>query len=280
MTSSVWNGSLSISLLNVPVKLVPGQGSGDIELHQYRESDASRIKFKRYAEADGPDGAEVKWGDIPKGYEAGDGSIVLLDDDDIKAAYGETNKVGDILMFTHIDRVPRMAAAKSYLIKPNVGGERTYSLLVAAMQAAGKVAVLRYAMRERFNLAMIYVKDNYLVLEQLLWTDDVRKPDFAVPENSWSDAEVKQAVELIDSMTDDFDYSGYHDDAQKRLSEVVQAKIVGGKATAPTRPAVDKNAGQFANIMDGIAASLAAAKAAKPAVPAARKPRSRKAVSA
>jgi DNA end-binding protein Ku len=278
MTASVWNGSLSISLLNVPVKLVPGQGSGDIELHQYRASDASRVKFKRYAEADGPDGPEVAWADISKGYETGDGSIVLLDDDDIKAAYGETNKVGDILMFTHIERVPRAASAKSYLIKPNIGGERTYSLLVAAMKQSGKVAVLRYAMRERFNLAMIYVKDNYLVLEQLLWTDDVRKPDFAVPENSWSDKEVKQAVELIDSMTDDFDYDSYHDDARARLGEVVQAKIEGGKATAPTRPAVDKDSNQFASVMDGIAASLAAAKAAK--APAPRKPRARKQVSA
>jgi DNA end-binding protein Ku len=277
MASSVWNGSLSVSLLNVPVKLIPGQGSGDIELHQYRASDASRVKFKRYAEVDGPDGPEVKWGDIAKGYEAGDGSIVMLDDDDIKAAYGDTDKVGDILMFTHIDRVPRMAAAKSYLIKPNIGGERTYSLLVAAMQASGKVAVLRYAMRDRFNLAMIYVKDNYLVLEQLLWSDDIRKPDFAVPENSWSDADIKQAVQLIDTMTDDFDYSAYSDDARARLDAVVQAKIEGGKTTAPTRPAVDKNNQQFANVMDGIAASLAAAKK----VPAPRKARTpRKKVSA
>ena len=280
MTASVWNGSITVSLLNVPIKLVPGQGDGGVEMHMYRSSDASRIRQKYYAEADGPDGPTVAYKDTQKGYEAGDGSVVLLDKTDIKAAYGDADKVGKILMFTHIDRVPRAAANKSYLVKPNVGGERTYSLLVAAMQAAGKVAVLEYYLREQKHLAVIYVKDNYLVLEELRWAEDVRKPDFAVPENSWSDAEVKQAVELIDSMTDDFDYSGYHDDAQKRLSEVVQAKIVGGKATAPTRPAVDKNAGQFANIMDGIAASLAAAKAAKPAVPAARKPRSRKAVSA
>lgn len=276
MTASVWNGSLSISLLNVPIKLVPGQASGEIELHQYRESDASRVKFKRYAEADGPNGPEVPWADISKGYEAGDGSVVLLDDEDIKAAYGETDKVGDIMMFTHIERVPRMASAKSYLIKPNIGGERTYSLLVAAMKQSGKVAVLRYAMRERFNLAMLYVKDNYLVLEQLLWTDDVRKPDFAVPENSWSDQDIKQAVELIDSMTDDFDYDAYHDDARARLGAVVQAKIEGGKATAPKRPAVDSNSNQFASVMDGITASLAAAKAKKVPAQAARKPRARK----
>jgi DNA end-binding protein Ku len=277
MTASVWNGSLSISLLNVPVKLVPGQGDGDIELHMYRKTDASRIRQKYYAEADGPDGPTVAYGDTQRGYEAGDGSVVLLDPEDIKAAYGDTNKVGEILMFTHIERVPRAAAAKSYLIKPNIGGERTYSLLVAAMKQSGKVAVLRYAMRERFNLAMIYVKDSYLVLEQLRWAEDVRKPDFAVPENSWSDQDVKQAVELIDTMTDDFDYAKYTDDGRVNLGAVVQAKIEGGKATAPTRPAVDKNSNQFTNVMDGIAASLAAAKN----IPAARKPRaSRKKVSA
>lgn len=271
MASSVWNGSLSVSLLNVPIKLVPGQGDGDIEMHMYRKSDASRIRQKYYAEADGPDGPTVAYADTQRGYEAGDGSVVLLNPEDIKAAYGESDKVGEILMFTHIDRVPRMAANKSYLIKPNIGGERTYSLLVAAMQAAGKVAVLRYYLRERASLAMIYVKDGYLVLEQLRWAEDVRKPDFAVPENSWSAADVKQAVELIDAMTpeDDFDYESYKDAARVKLGEVVQAKIEGGKATAPTRPAVDSNSSQFANVMDGIAASLAAAKN----IPAARKPR-------
>jgi DNA end-binding protein Ku len=279
MTASVWNGSITVSLLNVPIKLVPGQGDGGVEMHMYRSSDASRIRQKYYAEADGPDGPTVAYADTQRGYEAGDGSVVLLDKTDIKAAYGDADKVGKILMFTHIDRVPRAAANKSYLIKPNIGGERTYSLLVAAMQASGKVAVLEYFLRDQKNLAMIYVKDNYLVLEQLRWAEDVRKPDFAVPENSWSAAEVKQAVELIDTMTDDFDYSAYTDEGRVRLGEVVQEKIQGGQATAPTRPAVDKNSNQFANVMDGIAASLAAAKAN---VPAARKPRTatRKKVSA
>jgi DNA end-binding protein Ku len=269
---SVWNGSLSVSLLNVPVKLVPGQGDGGIEMHMYRKSDASRIRQKYYAEADGPNGPTVAYQDTQKGYETGDGSVVLLDPEDIKAAYGDADKVGEILMFTHIDRVPRAAAAKSYLIKPNVGGERTYSLLVAAMQAAGKVAVLRYFMREQANLAMIYVKDDYLVLEQLRWAEDIRVPDFAVPSNSWSAAEVKQAVELIDAMTDDFDHSAYKDEGRAKLGEVVQSKIEGGKATAPTRPAVDSSSSQFANVMDGIAASLAAAKK----VPAPRKSRAKK----
>lgn len=274
MSSSVWNGSLSVSLLNVPVKLVSGQGDGDIELHMFRKSDASRIRQKYYAEADGPNGPTVAYADTQRGYEAGDGSVVLLEPEDIKAAYGDSNKVGEIMMFTHLDRVPRMAAAKSYLIKPNIGGERTYSLLVAAMEAAGKVAVLRYYMRERMNLAMIYVKDSYLVLEQLRWADDVRTPDFAVPENSWSAEEVKQAVALIDAMTpeDEFDYASYKDEGRIKLGQVVQSKIEGGKATSPTRPPVDKGTEQFADVMAGIQASLAAAKK----VPAARKPRSRK----
>jgi DNA end-binding protein Ku len=269
MASSVWNGSLSISLLNVPVKLVPGTGDGEIELHQYRKADVSRIRFKRYAEADGADGAEVPWSELSKGYETGDGSVVLLGKEDFTAAYGEANKVGEIMMFTHIESVPRMASAKSYIIKPNIGGERTYSLLVAAMKSADKVAVLKYAMRERFNLAMIYVKDNYLVLEQLLWSDDVRTPDFAVPENTWSETEVKQAVALIDSMTDNFNFEAQHDDARAKLDAVVQSKIEGGHATAPTRSAVDKGTQQFADVMAGIQASLAAAKK----VPAPRKSR-------
>lgn len=278
MTSSVWNGSLSVMLLNVPVKLMPGQGDGGIEMHMYRSSDASRIRQKYYAEADGVDGPTVAYADTQRGYEAGDGSVVLLDKDDIKAAYGDADKVAKILMFTHIDRVPRAAAAKSYLIKPNVGGERTYSLLVAAMQQAGKVAVLQYFMRDQKNLAMIYVKDNYLVLEQLRWAEDVRKPDFVVPTPDWSATEVKQAVELIDALTDDFDYETHKDEGRVRLGEVVQEKIKGGKATAPTRPAVDSNSQQFSNVMDGIAASLAAAKK----VPAPRKARTttRKKVSA
>ena len=271
---SVWNGSITVSLLNVPIKLVPGQGDGGVEMHMYRSSDASRIRQKYYAEADGPDGPTVAYKDTQKGYEAGDGSVVLLGKEDIKAAYGDADKVGKILMFTHVDRVPRAAANKSYLIKPNVGGERTYSLLVAAMQQADKVAVLEYYLREQKHLAVIYVKDNYLVLEELRWAEDIRKPDFAVPENSWSQAEVKQAVELIDTMTDDFDFSAYKDEGRVRLGEVVQEKIKGGQATAPTRPPVDKGTEQFASVMDGIAASLAAAK--QKSVPAPRKARSRK----
>lgn len=262
---SMWKGSFGISLLNIPVKLGAAVGDGDLKLHQHRRSDGSRIKYIRTAEVDG---AEVPYSEIVKGAEAPDGSVVLLEDDDLEKAFGEKSRNASILMFTDPVSIPRVAAGKAYVVQPDIGGEKTYKLLAESLQRTGKVAIVTIALRQRERMALVYAEDGYLYMESLEWVDDVRTPDFAVPDATVTDAEAAMADQLIESMTGEFDYSAYHDESKVRLAELVAAKVETGQAIAGA--GTPKASTSAPDVSAALEASIKALKAAKE-VPAPRK---------
>jgi DNA end-binding protein Ku len=266
---SIWTGAITLSLLNMPVKLGSSTKDNQLGLHMVRKSDGSRIRFTRVAEADGQ---EVQWNDIAKGYDAPDGSLVILDDEDFKAAYGPKNRVASILMFTNAASVPRTAIKTSYHVQPDKGGEKTYALLAGALQASGKVAILTFAMRQRVALAVLAPQDGYLILESLEWHADVLTPDFAAPPMTASEDEQALAARLIEQMTGDFDYAAQKDVSTEAVAAVIQAKIEKGHVIAAPKPA-EPGGAAIVNMMDAIQASL---KATRPEEkPKARAPRRR-----
>lgn len=229
---SLWTGAVSLSLLNVPVKLGSSSKDNSLGLHMVRKSDGSPIKFKRVAEADG---AEVSWGDIAKGYDSPDGSLVILDKDDFDRAYGDKNRTAQVLMFADAADIPPMAVKASYWMQPEKGGEKTYALLASALQSTGKVAVLTFAMRERESVAVMRAHDGYLALETLEWESDLVKPDFAAPPQTATEAEQDLALKLIGQMSGTYDHSAQTDKSTEAVMAVIQAKIETGQTVKPVR---------------------------------------------
>jgi DNA end-binding protein Ku len=254
---SSWTGTVSIALLTLPVALGPATGDNELKLNQVRRSDGSQIKYKRVAEADGK---EVEYRDIAKGYKAPDGRTVILENEDFERAFGEKTREAGILMFTSTSTIPRLATSKNYLVKPGKGGDKTYALLHKALVKTGKVAIVSFAVGQRQHLASIYPgSDGYLILEQLMWHEDVRKPDFDAPTVDVSDAELDMACKLVESLSKDFDHAEHKDESTAKLQEIIQDKLEHGNTQGKQTVTAPEKSGEQAatDLMAVLQASVA-----------------------
>lgn len=267
---SSWKGSIGFSMLSIPVNLGGAVGGNDIETHQYAP-DGSKIKYRRVSERTGE---EVAYKDIQMGYSCPDGNIVYLTDKDFEEAYGTISREAEILQFADAADVPDIAKSKPFFVQPGKGGEKAYALLVAALRASNKVAIIKFGMRQRKRLgALSPTDDGYLILEQLEWAEDIRKPDFAAPAHLIKDDELAMATTLIDSMTKPFDHNAVTDDSQAKLNELINSRIEKGQVTGGF---VAAKPGEVAmDIMAALKASIDQNKATPPV----KKPRTRKASS-
>jgi DNA end-binding protein Ku len=251
---SNWTGKVELSLLSLPVRLGSATTDGGLVLHQVRASDGSPVKYVRVAEADGQ---EVPWPEVAKGYDAPDGSLVILDDEDFKTAYGEKNRVARIALFVPESQVPRTASRKFHLVQPDKGGEKAYALLASVLAKTGKVAVLTFAMRQRESIAVLRSQDGYLILEELEYHADVLMPDFAAPRQDFTEAEEDLAMDLIGRMSGDFDYPSYTDKSAEALGAVIAQRIEHGQVISPpAKPAGPSGPEQALDLMAALSAAV------------------------
>lgn len=255
---SMWKGSVSFGLVTIPVKMYSATEEKDISFHQVRRSDGSRIRYKRVAEADGQ---EVAYGDIAKGYQLPDGETVVLTDDDFADLPLTTTKAVDVLQFVPLEQVDPIYFAKSYYLEPDKSAAKPYVLLRDALHASGMVAVVKVALRTREQLATLRVRDDVLVLETMLWPDEIRTPDFAFLDEDIiaRPQEMQMAQSLIDSMSGDFDPTAYEDDYRAALQQVIDAKVEGREVIDAPAPDTSK-AGNVVDLMAALRASVEAAK--------------------
>jgi DNA end-binding protein Ku len=234
-----------------------------------RKSDGSRIEYVRVAKADRERGElnEVRWEDIGRGFEIPGGNV-LLTDAELAEVKGDERHCGEIVTFAKASDIPAQAIDKSYHVKPGDGGDRGYALLHAALKRAGKVGVLRFAMRDSVHLAILSPDDEgYLVLSQLHWGNDMTRPDFEAPSATFSDKDNSLADQLIETLSDDeFDFSQHKDESAERLENIVMAKIANGPThvTADEAISADKDATSFTDMMTAIQQTIDASKADKP----------------
>ena len=255
---SMWKGSVSFGLVTIPVRMYSATEEKDISFHQVRRSDGSRIRYRRVAEADGE---EVAYGDIAKGYTLPDGETVVLTDDDFADLPLTTTKAVDVLQFVPLEQVDPIYFAKSYYLEPDKAAAKPYVLLRDALHESGMVAVVKVALRTREQLATLRVRDDVLVLETMLWPDEIRTPDFAFLDEDITarPQEMQMAQSLIDSMSGDFDPTAYQDDYRAALQQVIDAKVEGREVV--DAPAADTStAGNVVDLMAALRASVEAAK--------------------
>ena len=223
--------------------------------------DGGRIQFRRICSVDGQ---EVPYSDVAKGYELATGDVVVLTDDDLKELPLATAKRIDVLHFAPSGQLDPILANKAYYLEPEPAGVRAYVLFRDALERSGRVAVAKVAIRQREALAALRVRDGVLVLETLLWPDEVRAADFKFLDEDVDirTQELKMAASLIDTMTEDFDPTLYHDAYREALEALVQAKIEGNEVVRPPGTAIPAGTpGGPADLTETLRASVEAAKA-------------------
>jgi DNA end-binding protein Ku len=274
----MWKGAISFGLVSIPVKLYTATEQKDITFRQVHREDGGRIRFRRVCSVDGE---EVPYEDVAKGYELPSGEIVVLSDEDMAELPLPTLRSIEVLYFTPEGDIDPILLSRSYYIEPENSGARAYVLLRDALERSGKVAVVQVALRQRESLAALRSKDGVLVMETLLWPDEVRQPDFKFLDQDIAvrAQELKMASSLIESMSQDFDPDAHHDGYREALAELVEAKVEGRDVIQPsgTEQATDEPV----SLTDALKASIAAVKDGggrtgdrKPA--SARKPATRK----
>src|SRR3954453_19826800 len=240
MARAIWSGSISFGLLHVPVKLYSAVARRNIALREIRESDSARIKHRRVAE--GTD-EEVPYDSIVKAYEITPGQYVPLSKDEMAALAPEKTRAIDVLDFVDLDEIDPMYFDSPYYLGPAEGAEKAYSLLAAAMESSGKVAIARVVFRNKENLAAIRPANGGLTLTTMRFADEVVPPsdlDDVLPQEQPQVAKKEQemAEALIDSLSTEFDPSGYRDEYREQLLSLIEQKaegkeIVAAEAEAP-----------------------------------------------
>lgn len=266
---SMWKGSISFGLVTIPVKLYTATEQKDITFRQVHREDGGRIRFRRVCSLDGE---EVPYEGIAKGFELPSGEIVVLTDDDMADLPLPTLRSIEVLYFSPETDIDPILLSRSYFVEPENSGARAYVLLRDAMERSGKVAVVQVALRQRESLAALRSRDGVLVLETLLWPDEVRVPDFGFLEQDINvrTQELKMAASLIDSMSQDFDPEAHHDGYREALTELVEAKVEGRDVIQPQN---GKAAGdEPVSLADALKASIAAAKDGRGGADGPRKP--------
>lgn len=260
---AIWKGSVSFGLVNVPVKLYSATESHDVSFRQVHAKDGGRIKYQRVCSIDGE---EVPYSDIAKGYETEDGEMVILTDDDLAELPSTSSREIAVEKFVPSDQIDPMMFEKSYYLEPEKSGAKPYALLRQALKDADRMAVVTVALRQRTSVAVLRVRDDVIVLQTMMWPDEVRQPDFNIEPGEVKDSEVKMANMLVETLAGDFDASEFEDDYAGAVESLVKTKIEGGevKKTATST----KSSGEVVDLLAALQKSVAAAKSARGEEPA------------
>lgn len=224
---TVWKGSISFGLVNIPVKMFTATEDKDVRFKYIHKECNTPVKYKKVCPACNK---EVQPEEIVRGYEYEPGKYVILTDEDFAAIDSKGERAVEILDFVKLEEIDPVYFDKTYYLAPQETGGKAYTLLREALNGKNRIAVAKITIRERESLAVIRVYNNVLVLETIFYPDEVR--DFkqvpGIPENiQTTKAELDMAVQLIENLTDTFNPNKYVDTYREKLFELITAKVEG-----------------------------------------------------
>jgi DNA end-binding protein Ku len=257
---SIWTGTVSFGLVSIPVKLYAATEEKDIRFHQIHARDGGRIRYRRTCAVCTE---EVSFDDIAKGYDLGGGEIVVLTDEDFAELPLPTSHAIEVVEFVPAEQIDPILYARAYYLEPDGRATKPYVLLRTALTRTDRVAIVKVALRQREQLATLRVRDGVLLLNTMLWPDEVRRPDFAFLQEDVEarPAEVAMAESLIDSMAADFAPDQYGDEYRTALQQVIEAKVAGRELVRPEEEAGPAPAA--VDLMAALRASVERARAAR-----------------
>jgi DNA end-binding protein Ku len=229
---SVWNGTIRLGLASIPVKAYGATEEQGTGLHHVHVTDGGRVRHRRVCEVDG---AEVELAELARGYVLPGGETVVLTEEDFAKLPLPTSRAIDVQAFAQVEEIDPIYFARSYHLEPEPAGVKSYVLLSEALKRSGRVAVVKIALRQRESLAVLRVRDQVIVLETMLWPDEIRTPEFPFlhQEVAISERELNEATDLIETLSEKFTPTKYSDSYRAALRSLVQAKIDGNEMVQP-----------------------------------------------
>jgi DNA end-binding protein Ku len=258
MARAIWSGAISFGLVNIPVKLFSAVSKKTVRFHQIDAESGVRVRQKRV----GPDGEEIAYEQIVKGYEIGPERYVTISPEELEALEPQKTRTIDIEDFVDQEEIDPIYYDHPYYLAPDTGAAKAYQLLVDAMEDAGKVAIARVVIRSKENLVAIRPHDGVLAMETMLFADEVVPTD-SLDEMTTdttvktSDRELTMARQLIDSLSSDFEPEKYHDQYRERVLDLIERKAQ-GETIVIEEPTAEPE--QVPDLMAALEASIAGAK--------------------
>jgi DNA end-binding protein Ku len=247
MARPVWSGTISFGLVNVPVKAFTAVRDHDVHFHQLDRKSGSRIRYKKVTEKSG---REVDADQIEMGFEISDGRYVTFDKKELEELRPTSTRAIEVSDFVALEDVDPIYYERTYWLAPDGDAAgRAYQLLLAAMEARERVAIGTVAMRNKQYLTAIRPLDGVLAMSTMRFADEVvpRKDidDLPSRRSKPAPAELRMAVQLLDSLASDWDPKRYKDTYVEELRERIDAKEAGedivaeGPAEKPGADVID-----------------------------------------
>lgn len=262
---AIWKGALTFGLVNVPVKVYSATEDHDVSLHQVHNADGGRIRYQRICEIDGE---VVPYADIDKAYDDGERTVVLTKED-LDSLPSERSREIDVVEFVPSEQVDLLTLDKAYYLEPDSVSPKAYVLLRKTLEQTERTAIVRFSLRQKTRLAALRVRGDVLVLQTLLWADEVREAAFPALDEPVriSAKELELSASLVESFAADFDPSEFSDEYQNELRTLIDAKLEKGDALDTSETFGDHDdestGGEVIDLMDALRASVERTRAAR-----------------
>lgn len=262
---SIWKGAITFGLVNVPVKVYSATEDHDIALHQVHDKDGGRIRYQRRCEVCG---RVIAYEHINKAYDDGDKTVVLTEED-FKLLPEERSREIDVVEFVPSDQLDPIMFERSYFLEPDGSSSKAYVLLRRTLEATDRTAIVHFALRQKTRLGALRVRGDVLMLQSLLWDDEVREAAFPSLDErvSISAKELDMSAALVDSFASDFTPDEFTDEYQEELRALIEAKLKKGDAvdTAETfgEAAEEEEGGEVLDLMEALRRSVERSRGSK-----------------
>lgn len=246
---TIWKGSISFGLVNVPVNMHAATESREFQFHYLHNACQHRIRYlKKCPQCE----IEVGNDDLVKGYEYEKDRYVILTDEDLASLEKPASRSIDILDFINLPEVDPLYYQKSYYLSPEETAIKAYRLLCQAMEETGKVALARVTLRSKQHLACLRVFEKGLIMETMYYPEEIRHLESTWDRVTPTETELAMAKQLIENLAKPFEPEKYHDEIREELASLIEHKVAGESFRIEPVP----EPGKVVDLMEALRASI------------------------
>lgn len=255
---SMWKGAVTFGLVSVPVSLYSATEDHDLQLHQVHDADGGRIRYRRTCEVCGE---VIAFENIDRAFEDGDRTVILSQEDLESLPVSRSREI-EVVEFVPRADIDPIRLDRSYYLEPDSKSPKAYVLLRRALEQTDRIAIVHFSLSQKTRLAALRVHGEVLVLQTLLWDDEVRQAQFPSldQEVRVSKQELAMSALLVESLSEDFEPSKFTDDYQEQLRRLIDAKLTSGDDvdTASTfgEDAPEGQGGEVLDLMEALRRSV------------------------
>lgn len=260
---AMWSGNLAFGLVHIPVKLYSATEDRDVRFHQVHLADGGRIKYARTCQECGE---VVAFAEIGKGYQDEEGRRILVAEEELEDLVIEHGRDVEILQFSPAEQIDPLHFDKPYFLEPAAGAAKPYVLLRQSLQRTDRMAVVMMSMRKRTRLALLRVHGDVLVLQTMLWPDEVRVPEFSGLSDDdivVKPSELAMAGSLVEGLGSDFDPAQFRDEYRDAVLALLEKKLAGEDVISPTEAPATQTGGTVVDLMAALQESVRRTQAAR-----------------